>query len=99
MTIHITARRLRWLLLIAACLGAISMFLLATATANTAFLAGRYDLLLVVNGIMVAILMLLVGYQLWRLRHSLKGGAFGARLAGRPVLFFALVGRLPVALL
>src|SRR5436305_3254867 len=87
----LTSRRLRWLLLIGTCLGAISLFLLATATANTDFLAGRYDLLLVLNGAMVGLLMLLVGYQLWRLRKNLKRGAFGSRLAVRLVFLFALV--------
>jgi nitrogen fixation/metabolism regulation signal transduction histidine kinase len=94
----LTSRRLRWLLLIGACLGAISLFLLATATANTEFLAGRYDVLLVVNGAMVVLLMLLVGYQLWRLRVNLKRGVFGSRLAVRLVLLFALVAVLPGAL-
>lgn len=98
MTRLLTSRRLRWLLLIGTCLGAISLFLLATATANTAFLAGRYDVLLVVNGVMVALLMLLVGYQLWRLRVNLKRGVFGSRLAVRLVLLFALVAVLPGAL-
>src|SRR6188508_3021164 len=98
MTRLLTSRRLRWLLLIGACLGAISMFLLATATANTAFLAGRYDVLLILNGAMVALLMLLVGYQLWRLRKNLKRGMFGSRLAVRLVLLFALVAVLPGAL-
>ena len=45
----------------APCLGAISLFLLATATANTELFAGSYDMLLVVNGALVALLMLLVG--------------------------------------
>ena len=98
MTRLLTSRSVRWLLLVGTCLGAISLFLLATATANTAFLAGRYDLLLILNGAMVALLMLLVGYQLWRLRTNLKRGVFGSRLAVRLVLLFALVAVLPGAL-
>ncbi len=43
-------RGVRWLLLVGACLGAISLFLLATATANTELFAGSYDVLLVLNG-------------------------------------------------
>ena len=91
-------RAVRWMLLIIACLGAISLFLLATASANTALFAQRYDLLLVVNGAMVVLLMLLVGYQLARLRRNLKSGVFGSRLALRLVLLFALVAVLPGAL-
>ena len=94
-----TTRSLRWLLLIGACLGVISLFLLATATANTQLFAGSYDVLLVLNGTMVVLLMALVGYQMWRLRRRLKQGVFGSRLAARLVLLFALVAVLPGALL
>ena len=89
---------MRWLLLVLACLGAISMFLLATASANTELFARRYDLLLVLNTALVVLLMLLVGYQLWRLSRNLKAGVFGSRLAVRLVLLFALVAVLPGAL-
>ena len=92
------SRGVRWLLLVLACLGAILLFLLATASANTDLFARHYDLLLVLNGTMVVLLMLLVGYQLSRLRHNLKAGVFGSRLAVRLVLLFALVAVLPGAL-
>ena len=98
MSLTLGSRGVRWLLLVGACLGAISLFLLATATANTGFFAGSYDVLLVLNGAMVALLMLLVGYQLWRLRRNLRAGLFGSRLAVRLVLLFALVAVLPGAL-
>ncbi len=86
------------MLLILACLAAISLFLLATASANTTLFARRYDVLLVLNGALVVLLMLLVGYQLWRLRRNLRAGVFGSRLAVRLVLLFALVAVLPGAL-
>ncbi len=79
-------------------LGAILLFLLATASANTSLFAGRYDVLLMLNGAMVVLLMLLVAYQLLRLRRSLRRGVFGSRLAVRLVLLFALVAGLPGAL-
>ena len=53
----IPSRGIRWLLLVFACLAAISMFLLATASANTQLFARRYDLLLVLNGALVVLLM------------------------------------------
>ena len=90
---------IRYALLACACLGVIFLFLLATASANTALFARSYDLLLVLNGAMVALLMGVVGYQLLRLRKHLKAGVFGSRLAARLVLFFALVAVLPGALL
>ena len=60
--------------------------------------AGSYDTLVLVNGALVALLMPLVGWQLWRLRRNLKRGVFGSRLAVRLVLLFALVAVLPGAL-
>jgi nitrogen fixation/metabolism regulation signal transduction histidine kinase len=92
-------RVIRYVLLALACLGVIFLFLLATASANTALFARSYDLLLVLNGAMVVLLMGLVGYQLLRLRRNLKAGVFGSRLAARLVLLFALVAVLPGALL
>jgi two-component system, NtrC family, nitrogen regulation sensor histidine kinase NtrY len=92
-------RMIRYVLLALACLGVIFLFLLATASANTALFARGYDLLLVLNGAMVVLLMGLVGYQLLRLRRNLKAGVFGSRMAARLVLLFALVAVLPGALL
>ena len=91
-------RGLRWLLLVSASLSAIAVFLLATATANTALFAQGYDTLLILNGVLIALLMLVVGWQLWRLRRNLKAGIFGSRLAVRLVFLFALVAVLPGAL-
>ncbi len=91
-------RGLRWLLLVSASLSAIAVFLLATATSNTTLFATGYDTLLVVNGVLIALLMLVVGWQLWRLRRNLKSGVFGSRLAIRLVFLFALVAVLPGAL-
>ena len=93
------SRVIRYVLLACACLGVIFLFLLATASANTTLFARSYDLLLVLNGTMVALLGIVVIYQLMRLRRNLKLGIFGSRLALRLVVFFALVAVLPGALL
>jgi nitrogen fixation/metabolism regulation signal transduction histidine kinase len=92
-------RVMRYVLLVCACLGVILLFLLATASANSALFARNYNLLLALNGTMLAVLTWLVGYQLLRLRRNLKAGVFGSRLAMRLVLLFALVAVLPGALL
>ena len=91
-------RGLRWLLLAAACLSAIGLFLLATATENTELFARGYDTLVVLNFVVVGLLMLIVAWQLWQLRRNLKRGVFGSKLAARLVLLFALVAVLPGAL-
>ena len=92
------SRAMRWLLVGASSLAAIGLFLLATATENTELFARGYDTLLVINLAMVALLMLVVGSQLWRLARDHRRGVFGSKLAVRLVLFFALVAVLPGAL-
>jgi len=93
------SRGWRWVLLCAACLAAITLFLLASATSNTQFFAGGYDKLVIVTAAMVILLMVIVGWQLWMLRRNLKAGVFGSRLAVRLVLLFSLVALLPGMLL
>jgi nitrogen fixation/metabolism regulation signal transduction histidine kinase len=98
MSYLLSNRGLRWLLLAAACLSAIGLFLLATATENTELFARGYDTLVVLNMVMVGLLMLIVAWQLWQLRRNLRRGVFGSKLAARLVLLFALVAVLPGAL-
>jgi nitrogen fixation/metabolism regulation signal transduction histidine kinase len=93
-----TTRALRYLLVIFVSLGAILLFLLASASANTALFASNYNLLVLLNGSIVAALMVLVGIQLWRLRRQLRQGVFGSKLTVRLVLLFALMSVLPGAL-
>jgi nitrogen fixation/metabolism regulation signal transduction histidine kinase len=94
----LTSGRVRWVLLVAASLSAIALFLLATASANTALFARSYDTLLLLNGVLAGVLILIVVWQLLQLRRKLKRGVFGSRLAARLVLLFALVAVLPGAL-
>jgi nitrogen fixation/metabolism regulation signal transduction histidine kinase len=98
MTRLLVSRRLRWVSLGFACLSAIALFLLATATANTDLFAGHYNTLVLINGALVALLMLVVGGQLLQLWRNLRSGVFGSRLSLRLVLLFALVAGLPGAL-
>ena len=73
------SRGIRWVLLVLACVSAISLFLLATASANTELFAGRYNQLLVLNGALVVLLMLMVGSQLYRLWKNLNHRQRSAR--------------------
>jgi nitrogen fixation/metabolism regulation signal transduction histidine kinase len=88
----------KYLLIVCAVVGAVTLYLLATATANTARFAQHYPLLLALNGGLAVCLTLLLGYQLFSLRQKLKAGVFGAKLTLRLVLLFALVAILPGAL-
>ena len=85
----------KYLLIVCAVVGAVTLYLLATASANTALFAQHYPVLLALNGGLAVCLTVLLGYQLYTLRRKLKAGVFGAKLTLRLVLLFALVAVLP----
>ncbi len=80
-------------------LGSILLFLLATASGNADALARHYWKLLGLNGSVVALLLGIIGWQLFRLRRRLREQVFGAKLALRLVLLFSLLTVLPGALI
>ena len=86
---------MKYIIIIGSGLGAVMLFLLATAGANTEFFERRYQLLIALNVGFVLLLMVMVGYLLWRLRRRLKAGVFGSRLALRLLLIFSLMAILP----
>ena len=85
----------KYLLIVCAVVGTVTLYLLATASANTALFAQHYPLLLALNGGLAVCLAMLLVYQLYALRQKLKAGVFGAKLTLRLVLLFALVAVLP----
>ena len=85
-------------LIISAALGAILLFLLAVASANTSLFAQHYPLLLILNGVTATALVGLVGYQLWRLRGALRAKVFGSRLTLRLLVLFVVMAIVPGAL-
>ncbi len=89
---------MKYVLIIGAGLGGVTLFLLATAGANTEFFERRYRILLGINIIFVLFLMIIVGFLLLRFRRRLKSGVFGSRLALRLLLIFSLMAILPGAL-
>ena len=89
---------MRVALAVVAALGAILLFLLASASANTALFAENYPWLLAINGAAAVALVVLVGLQLRRLRRDFRSGVFGSRLKSRLLLMLALMAVLPGAL-
>ncbi len=89
---------MRVALAVIAALGAILLFLLASASANTALFAANYTWLLAINGVAALALLVLVGLQLRRLRRDLRDGVFGSRLKSRLLLMLSLMAVLPGAL-
>ena len=85
----------RLLLVAAAALAGISLFLLTSASANTELFATSYPYLLALNGAMVVVLGALVSVQLRQLWREHRARQFGSRLKFRLVLLFALMGVVP----
>jgi nitrogen fixation/metabolism regulation signal transduction histidine kinase len=90
---------LRYGLLFAVALSGVLLFILASASGNTAFFERHYPLLLAVNGVIAAALAVLVLLLLHRLIKRLRAGRFGARLTTRFAVAFALMGVLPGVLI
>lgn len=82
-------------LIVAAAIAGISLFLLASASANTDLFAGAYPYLLGLNGMVAVALAGLVGLQLRGLWREYKARQFGSRLKFRLMLMFALMALLP----
>jgi nitrogen fixation/metabolism regulation signal transduction histidine kinase len=89
----------RYVLILCVSLGAIALFLLATASANTALFAEQFPLLVALNGAVAFILTGLVAYQLTILRRRRAAGEFGSKLTTRLVVLFALMAILPGVLM
>lgn len=85
-------------LAIAAGFGAMLVFLLATASADTAFLSSHTLLLIGVNVLAALVLLALVVAQVRRLFREYRAGVFGARLKSRLLLMLALMAVVPGAL-
>ena len=86
---------LQYIVILCISLGVVLLYLLSKASANTVAFTENYTLLLALNGVLVAFLLGLVGYQLWILRRKLKAKMFGSKLTLRLVVLFALMAVLP----
>jgi nitrogen fixation/metabolism regulation signal transduction histidine kinase len=80
-------------------LSGVLLFLLASASGNTAFFERNYPVLLAVNGVIAGLLFILVLLLVRRLVKRLRQGRFGARMMMRFSIAFALMGVLPGVLI
>jgi PAS domain S-box-containing protein len=85
----------KYLILISGLVGALLLYLLSSASANTDLFSRNYYTLLALAGLLALCLSALVGYQLWQLRRKIKEQVFGAKLTLRLALFFSLIAILP----
>ncbi len=101
-----TTRNLSWALSIGAAamagIALVLMFLLTQATdnqANQTLYEQNYARLLLINTVVAALLLLVIGWIAWRLVSRLRRGKFGSRLLIKLAAIFALVGFAPGALI
>jgi nitrogen fixation/metabolism regulation signal transduction histidine kinase len=78
-----------------ALLVAVSLYLLASASANTDLFSHSYPYLITINGVFVVALAATVVYQLIRLRREYRARRFGSRLKLRLLMMFAFMALLP----
>jgi nitrogen fixation/metabolism regulation signal transduction histidine kinase len=93
------SRTLRYLLVVGGGVISILLFLLASASENSALFEQHYPWLLFLNGLAAISLLGLVLLLLTRLYKRYRRGKFGSKLLARLVLLFALVGILPGAVI
>jgi nitrogen fixation/metabolism regulation signal transduction histidine kinase len=86
---------MRYFLVVGGAVVSILLFLLASASENSALFDQHYPWLLGLNALMAAALLGLVSLLLARLYRRYKRRQFGSRLMARLVLLFAMVGILP----
>jgi nitrogen fixation/metabolism regulation signal transduction histidine kinase len=80
-------------------IGLVLMFMLAQATNNQTLYERNYLHLFIINVVVAALLMLMIGWMSVRLLLRLRQGKFGSRLLIRLAAIFALVGVVPGVLI
>jgi nitrogen fixation/metabolism regulation signal transduction histidine kinase len=85
----------KYFLAASAVAGALLLYLLSEASANSDLFSHNLYWLLAAIGMLALSLMGLVGYQFWQLRQNIRAQVFGATLAFRLALFFTLIAILP----
>jgi PAS domain S-box-containing protein len=85
----------RYIVGLSIAIGSVLLYLLWRASSNTALFAEHYTLLIVLNGIVAALLLGLIGYQVWLVRRRMRAQVFGARLTMRLIVVFALMAIVP----
>ena len=90
---------MRTLIIVAASLGGILLFLLASASANTALFARHYPWLLGLNAIVALSLLVLIVWQVRALWQEHQAKVFGSRLKLRLMFMFGLMAVIPGVLI
>ena len=86
---------MKYIVFVSAALGAVLLYLLSHASANTAASGYHYTVLLVLNIALAVVLIVLIGIQLWRLYRQMRERVMGSRLTLRLLGAFALMAIIP----
>ncbi len=86
---------MKFLILFCAVAGAVLLYMLSSASANTDFFSRNYFTLFILAGTLAFGLTVLVTYQFWQLRNKLKLQVYGAKLTLRLTIVFTLIAILP----
>jgi len=86
---------MKYIVFISAILGAVLLYLLSHASANTALSGQNYTLLLVLNIALAIFFIILIGLQLWKLYRQMRNQVIGSRLTLRLLGMFALMALIP----
>jgi len=86
---------MKYLIILSAATGAVLIYLLSGASANSEFFLHNYYGLLAVAGCLALLLTALTGYQMWQLMSKIRDRVFGAKLTLRLAVFFCLIAILP----
>ncbi|RXZ36181.1 HAMP domain-containing protein [Oxalobacteraceae bacterium CAVE-383] len=89
------SRKFKYMLVVGFGIFAILLFLLASASENTAFFDQHYPWLLGLNALVAAMLLSVVFLLLTRLAKRYRRKKFGSRFMARLVMLFAVIGILP----
>src|SRR5688500_11885159 len=79
----------------AGAVAAVGLFLLATASGDTALFGRHYPLILVLNAALAGLLAALVAFQLVAMARRYRAHVFGTRLTLRLLVRFAALAVLP----
>lgn len=86
---------MKYVVFIGIALGAVLLYLLSHASANTAISGQNYTILLGLNIALAGSLTILIGWQLWRLYRQIKAQVMGSRLTLRLLGMFAMMAIIP----
>jgi two-component system, NtrC family, nitrogen regulation sensor histidine kinase NtrY len=86
---------MKWVLIVGGVVAALGLFLLATASGDTAVFERQYPLILGLNAALAALLAALVVYQLVAIARRYRARVFGTRLTLRLLTRFALLAVVP----